>query len=144
MINNNKNNIYFNNKDNTTIIIYTSLILIGIVLIIMANFLNPKIEAIYTAIEEENYDKAIKLCLKKSEISNQPITLALLSYCYVQKRSLKESMEIARLVMRHVPTDEHVLDTLSHTYRACKAEDELAICYENAITKDPSKDDFYY
>jgi len=138
--NNNNNNIYFNNKDNTTIIIYISLILIGIVLIKMANFLNPKIEAIYTAIEEENYDKAIKLCLKKSEISNQPITLALLSYCYVQKRSLKEAMEIARLVMRHVPTDEHVLDTLSHTYRACKAEDELAICYENAISKDPSKD----
>lgn len=117
------------------------LLFIGILLLIMSSFsLNPKIEAIYTAIEEENFDKAIKLCLKKSEISNQPITLALLSYCYVQKRSLKEAMEIARLVMRHVPTDEHVLDTLSHTYRACKAEDELAICYENAITKDPSKD----
>ena len=102
--------------------------------------MNPKLEAIYNAIEEENHDLAIKLCLKKSEISNQQITVALLSYCYVQQRRLKEAMETARSVMRYIPTDDHVLNTLSHTYRACKAEDELAYCYENAINKDPSKD----
>jgi tetratricopeptide (TPR) repeat protein len=102
--------------------------------------MNPKLEAIYNAIEEENHDLAIKLCLKKSDISNQQITVALLSYCYVQQRRLKEAMETARSVMRYIPTDDHVLSTLSHTYRACKAEDELALCYENAINKDPSKD----
>jgi curli production assembly/transport component CsgG len=56
------------------------------------------------------------------------------------QRRLKEAMETARSVMRYIPTDDHVLSTLSHTYRACKAEDELALCYENAINKDPSKD----
>jgi len=124
------------------IIILISLlsILLGVILLLMSSYLNPKLEAIYNAIDEGNIDHAIKLCLKKSDITNLPITLALLSYCYVQQRKLKEAMEIARSVMRHVPTDDHLLSTLSHTYRACKAEDDLAVCYENAIMKDPSKD----
>lgn len=101
---------------------------------------SPKLDAIYNAIESDNFDLGVKLCLKKNEITNLPITLALLSYCYVKQRKLKEAMETARSVMRHVPTDDHVLSTLAHTYQACKAEDELAICYENAINKDPTKD----
>ena len=37
-----------------------------------------------------------------------------------------------------VPTDERVLNTLACTLKACRAEKDLALCYENALAAKPN------
>ena len=37
-----------------------------------------------------------------------------------------------------MPTDERVLNTLACTLKACRAEKELALCYENALAAQPN------
>ena len=41
-----------------------------------------------------------------------------------------------------MPTDEGVLNTLAYTFKACRAEKDLARCYENALSVQPNKDTF--
>ena len=45
-------------------------------------------------------------------------------------------------MLQAVPTDEGVLNTLAYTFKACRAEKDLARCYENALSVQPNKDTF--
>ena len=44
--------------------------------------------------------------------------------------------------MQTVPTDEGVLNTLAYTFKACRAEKDLARCYENALNLQPNNESF--
>ena len=46
------------------------------------------------------------------------------------------------MTLQSVPTDEGVLNTLAYTFKACRAEKDLARCYENALSVQPNKDTF--
>ena len=41
-----------------------------------------------------------------------------------------------------MPTDEGVLNTLAYTFKACRAEKDLARCYENALKVQPNRESF--
>ena len=41
-----------------------------------------------------------------------------------------------------MPTDEGVLNTLAYTFKACRAERDLAQCYENALKLQPNNEAF--
>lgn len=119
-------------------------ILIGLVLLskslsTMENN-NATFDPIYVALETEDYAKAVKICLKP-QLCHYPLTKALLAYSYCMLGRPQDGLDVARRVAESKPIDDNILATLAHTFRKCKKEDELLICYENALAAqtDPRK-----
>lgn len=90
------------------------------------------INKIYSEIEKEAFDKAIKLCGQK-DVKDLLLVRALLAFCQVQTGKKYDAIETARKVVRCNPIDDTVIRTLVHTFKACRLEEELVPVYEHAV-----------
>eukprot|EP00605_Chrysophyceae_sp_TOSAG23-4_P002785 GSChrysophyteH1.ASY1.ANO1.3069.1 assembled CDS len=100
-----------------------------------------RVSAIYDAIDNDEFDKAIRIG-EKADMRQYPLPQALLAYCYAIRKRLKESLDTCHAVMRMKPTDESTLAALSHALRICQKEDELTAYYELLTTTFPDSVEF--
>ena len=111
-------------------------ILIGLLLLLLSKSLSnmdtAAFDPIYAAIEAEDYAKAVKICLKP-QLCHHPLTKALLAYVFCMLGKNQDGLDLARKVAAAKPVDDTVISTLAHTFKKCKKEDELLVCYENAL-----------
>ena len=91
-----------------------------------------KIDQIYAAIEDGQYERAIRLCQRK-EISRLLLTKSLLSFALCRTRKHAEALQVAREVCACNPTDPAVLNALGYALRALGADNDLVAVYENAF-----------
>ena len=102
---------------------------------IIAHFtvnMSDRIDQIYAAVEEGQYERAIRLCQRK-EVSRLLITKALLSFALCRSRRSTEALEVAREVCACKPTDPGILNALGASLRALGADHDLVDVYENAF-----------
>ena len=93
--------------------------------------IGEKVNNIYTAIENENYDGAIRMA-DKPDLRNYPLPQALLAYCYACKGGphMQLALDQCRLVMKMRPNDESTLNALDITMKKLRKDEELVPFYE--------------
>ena len=94
-------------------------------------------DQLYSLIEEEKYDEAIKYSGRK-DMRNLLLAQSLSAYCHACQKKYTQALEIARAVMRSLPTGESTLNAINHTLKQCRRENELAAFYEALIEAYPN------
>ena len=89
----------------------------------------------------ENYKEAIHLCYKP-DIVNIPLVVALLAFAKVCNHEIKEGLEIAKRLQQSKLTDPMTLETIAHTFRKVRAEEQVAKLYEYALEGEPTNNKF--
>ena len=95
-----------------------------------------KIGLVYDAIDNGEYEKAIRVC-ERSEMRTSPIAQALLAYSYAATKKLQLSLDTCRVVMRAKPMDEGTHNALALTLKMLRKEDEMAVFYESLLVVHP-------
>ena len=106
----------------------------------MAN-LHDKIGQVYDAIDNQEHDKAIRIC-ERSEMRASPIAQSLLAYSYAVTKKLQLALDTCRVVMRAKPTDEGTHNALALTLKILRKEDEMAAFYESLLVSHPENKEF--
>lgn len=105
--------------------------------------LADKLTPIYAAIDDGQYEKAVRLCGRK-DIERYDITKTLLAYSLQKLRQNTEALQIARQVLSRVTSsskvDDAIVSTLAMTLSALRADDELRSMHEFLYEKDPSNE----
>ena len=104
----------------------------------MEKIIEKALTPIYAAIDDGQYDKAIRLCGRK-EIEKYDITKALLAYALQKTRQNSEALRVCRQVLVRKPTQERVVSTLALTLQALRADDDLRSMFEHFYETDPSE-----
>ena len=94
--------------------------------------LSDKLSPIYAAIDDLQFEKAIRLCGRK-DIEKYDITKSLLAYSLYKSRKHAEALTVAKQVVARKPLDETILSTLALTLRGLNADEDLLSIYENAF-----------
>lgn len=75
---------------------------------------------------------AQQLC-QKPEIAKYSLAHALLAYSFASQRQYDKALDLARVVSNLQSTDEGIVNALGCTFKLCKADEDFALCYENAM-----------
>lgn len=92
---------------------------------------------LYSLIEEEKYDEAIKYSGRK-DMRNLQLAQSLSAYCHACQKKYHQALEIARVVMRSLPNGESTLNAINHTLKQCRREHEMVAFYEALIEAYPN------
>jgi len=111
-------------------------LLCGIASVAIMQSASEKISQIYDAIDNEDYDRGIRIG-EKAELRGYALAQALLAYCYAMKKRLQDALDTCRAVIRMRPADEGTLGALLATLKMCRKEDELATYYESLVAAFP-------
>jgi N-terminal acetyltransferase B complex non-catalytic subunit len=92
-----------------------------------------RLQPIYEALDARNYKQAIKLLTAAMEKHGQAhILLALLAVTYERTGRRDDALSTCAKVAAQRPSDEAVLSTLAHVYRAVDAPHAIVSLYEVA------------
>ena len=83
-----------------------------------------------------DYDEAIRMC-QSPDISVIPLVQSLMAYTMSRAKRRPEAMQLCRRLMKNMPTDNPTIETLVNALRNCRAEHDVAICYETLVQKNP-------
>lgn len=100
-----------------------------------------KMHPIYSALDNGNFEQAVRLCQKK-DVEKWDLTKALKASALARLGHRDAAMELCREVNARAPADENVISALAHTYRSLDAFDDVANLYEAASRAQPSNPDF--
>jgi len=99
-----------------------------------------KLDAIYAALESNNYRSAIKLCSRK-DIADWLHTKALKAIALEKVGHREEAVELCREIKSSVPVDENLLSTTSITFHAVGLHSEATQMYQAAAERMPTHPD---
>ena len=101
----------------------------------MEDMRQRKLQAVYNAIDENNYKSAVKLCQRK-DVASWDVTKALLCFCYVRLGKRDEASILARQVIERKPIHPSILVPLRHALKSLRLEEDLVRMYEFALQAD--------
>jgi hypothetical protein len=107
------------------------------------SLLKDKLSPVYAAIDDGQYEKAVRLCGRK-DIERYDITKTLLAYSLQKLRQNAEALQIARQVLSRIISsgnvDDAIVSTLAMTLSALRADEELRSMREFLHEGDPSNE----
>ena len=101
--------------------------------------LADKLKSVYAAIDDGQFEKAVRLCGRK-DIERYDMTRTLLAYSLQKLRQNSDALQIARQVLARKPTDDAVVSTLATTLQALRADDDLQSLREGIFEADPTNE----